>query len=161
MESTKSNMGEGRGWRTFWMPIWTLIRAYLLSSNKSWSKASAQRSVMWQVTHTAQKMKFSSKDFFSKCDQIRNFLRIWSHFLKKSLMKIFIFFWIVTGVVMWQVTDRSEVRHTWSDMTSNKTHEKIMTYQQNTWKNHDLPAKHVPSVSASTAYLQHPVKVET
>ena len=36
---------------------------------------------------TAQKMKFSIKDFFSKCDQSRSFLRIWSHLLKKSLMK--------------------------------------------------------------------------
>ena len=40
---------------------------------------------------TAQKMKFSSKDFFSKCDQIRSFLQIWSHLLKKSLMENFIF----------------------------------------------------------------------
>ena len=37
------------------------------------------------------KMEFSVKDFFSKCDQIRSFLRIWSHLLKKSLMKNFIF----------------------------------------------------------------------
>ena len=36
-------------------------------------------------------MKFSIKDFFSKCDQIRSFLRIWSHLLKKSLMENFIF----------------------------------------------------------------------
>ena len=36
---------------------------------------------------TAQKMKFSIKDFFSKCDQIRRKLRIWSHSLKKSLME--------------------------------------------------------------------------
>ena len=36
-------------------------------------------------------MKFSSKDFFSKCDQIRRKLRIWSHLLKKSLMEILIF----------------------------------------------------------------------
>ena len=36
-------------------------------------------------------MKFSIKDFFSICDQIRSFLRIWSHLLKKSLMKNFIF----------------------------------------------------------------------
>ena len=36
-------------------------------------------------------MKFSIKDFFSKCDQIRSFLRIWSHLLKKSLMEDFIF----------------------------------------------------------------------
>ena len=40
---------------------------------------------------TTQKMKFSIKDFFSKCDQIRSFLRIWSHLLKKSLMEKFIF----------------------------------------------------------------------
>ena len=36
-------------------------------------------------------MKFSIKDFFSKCDKIRNFLRIWSHLLKKSYMENFIF----------------------------------------------------------------------
>ena len=40
---------------------------------------------------TAQKIKFSIQDFFSKCDQIRSFLRIWSHLLKKSLMENFIF----------------------------------------------------------------------
>ena len=37
------------------------------------------------------KMKFSIKDFFSKCDQIRSFLRTCSHLLKKSLMENFIF----------------------------------------------------------------------
>ena len=36
-------------------------------------------------------MKFSIKDFSSKCDQIRWKLRIWSHLLKKSLMENFIF----------------------------------------------------------------------
>ena len=40
---------------------------------------------------TAQKTKFSIKDFFSKCDQISSFLQIWSHLLKKSLMKNFAF----------------------------------------------------------------------
>ena len=40
------------------------------------------------ITVTAQKMQFSIKDFFSKCDQIRNF---WSHLLNKSLMVHFIF----------------------------------------------------------------------
>ena len=40
---------------------------------------------------TAQKMKFSIKDFFSKCDQIRSFLRIWPHLLRKSLMENFFF----------------------------------------------------------------------
>ena len=41
-------------------------------------------------TCTAQKMKFSIKDFFSKCDQ-SSFLQIWSHLMKKSLMENFIF----------------------------------------------------------------------
>ena len=40
---------------------------------------------------TAQKMKFSIKDSFGKCSQIRRKLRIWSHLLKKSLMVNFIF----------------------------------------------------------------------
>ena len=40
---------------------------------------------------TAKKMKFSIKDFFSKCDQNRRKLRIWLHLLKKSLMKNLIF----------------------------------------------------------------------
>ena len=45
-------------------------------------------------TVTAQRMKFSIKDFCSKCDQIRRKRRIWSHLLKKSLMENFIF-WVV------------------------------------------------------------------
>ena len=36
-------------------------------------------------------MKFSVKDFFIKCDQIRKNLLIWSHLLKKPLMENFIF----------------------------------------------------------------------
>ena len=50
---------------------------------------------------TAQKMQFSIMDLFSKCDQIRRKLWIWSHLLKKSFMKNFIFLcsgkrWILT-----------------------------------------------------------------
>ena len=40
---------------------------------------------MIRSSNTARKTKFSIKDFFS------NFLRIWSHLLKKSLMENFIF----------------------------------------------------------------------
>ena len=36
-------------------------------------------------------MKFPIKDFFSKCVQIRSFLWIWSHLLKKSSMENFTF----------------------------------------------------------------------
>ena len=37
--------------------------------------------------HTAQKMKFSIKDFFSKCDEIPRKMWIWPHLLKKSFME--------------------------------------------------------------------------
>ena len=36
-------------------------------------------------------MKFSIQDLFIKCDQILNFLHIWSYLLEKSLMENFIF----------------------------------------------------------------------
>ena len=42
-------------------------------------------------------MKFSINDFFSKYDQIRSFLRIWSHLLKKCLMENLIFLCSVTN----------------------------------------------------------------
>ena len=37
-------------------------------------------------------MKFCIKDFLSKCDQIRSFLRIWSHLLKKIVNEKLHFF---------------------------------------------------------------------
>ena len=43
------------------------------------------------VNITAQKMKFSLKDFLSKGYLIRSFLWIWSHLLKKFLMENFVF----------------------------------------------------------------------
>ena len=55
----------------------------------------------------AQKMKFSIKDFFSKCDQIHSFLRIWSHSLKKFLMENFIFCAVCVSSVKIYVSKRS------------------------------------------------------
>ena len=49
------------------------------------------RELTFRKLHTAQKMKFSIKDFFSKCDQIRSKLGIWSHLLKRSLIENFFF----------------------------------------------------------------------
>ena len=43
------------------------------------------------MANTPKKMKFSTKDFLSKYDQIRSFLQILSHLLEKSLMKNFTF----------------------------------------------------------------------
>ena len=63
----------------------------------------------FNLLYTAQKMKFSIKDFFSKCNQIRSIrsslrsirisLRIWSHLLKKSLMENFIFGAICSPII--------------------------------------------------------------
>ena len=55
---------------------------------------------------TTQKMKFSIKGFLSKCDQIRSFLWICSHLLKKSLMENFIFCAVVCftlGFTLFQI----------------------------------------------------------
>ena len=73
---------------------------YQISLNDKWRLR--PNSYLWIYTlikiektgcsiYTAQKMKFSIKDFFSKCDQIRRKLQIWSHLLKKTLMENFIF----------------------------------------------------------------------
>ena len=58
----------------------------------------------FEGSHTAQKMKFSIKDFLSKCDQIRRKLRIWLHLLKKSLMENFIFVQCHTNCEYYQPT---------------------------------------------------------
>ena len=42
--------------------------------------------------NVAPKMKFSIKNLLNKGGQIRSLLRIWSHLLKKFLMKNFIYF---------------------------------------------------------------------
>ena len=38
------------------------------------------------INNTEQKMNVFIKDFFSKCDQIRSFLRIWLHLLENFLI---------------------------------------------------------------------------
>ena len=45
-----------------------------------------------------KKMKFSIKEFFIKCDQIRSFLRMWSHLLKKKTLWKTLFF---CAVIIW------------------------------------------------------------
>ena len=58
----------------------------------SWTQTSRDTIIGINVlSNTAQKMKFSIKDFSSKCDQICRKLRIWSHLLEKFLMENFIF----------------------------------------------------------------------
>ena len=64
--------------------IFWALNINLLGSNKMLLSLSI--SFITQ-TDTAQKMKFSIKDFFSKFDQIHSFLRIWLHLLKLYLME--------------------------------------------------------------------------
>ena len=58
-----------------------------------------------EVLDTAQKMKFSTEDFCSKCDQICWKLHIWSHLLKKLLMENLIFYAVrhVSVYSCWQL----------------------------------------------------------
>ena len=52
--------------------------------------------------NTEQKMKFSIKYFFSKCNQIRS----WSHLLKKFSVENFIFFFVRwNSFLEWRVPD--------------------------------------------------------
>ena len=70
-----------------------------------WSKGLRKRFVLERMqnswTCTAQKIKFSIKDFFRK-------LRIWSHLLKKSLMENFLFCAVLKKLIFkWNVDCRS------------------------------------------------------
>ena len=51
----------------------------------------SEKSLLCKGFQHYNKMKLSIKNFFSKCDQIRSFLQIWSHLLKKSLIENFFF----------------------------------------------------------------------
>ena len=71
-----------------------LVRIFLYSDQKKLSIWTLFRECIKPeviTDNTAQKMKFSVKDLFSKCDQIRCFHRIWSHLLKKSFIENFVF----------------------------------------------------------------------
>ena len=50
-------------------------------------------------------MKFSIKEFFSKFDQIRSLLWIWSHLLKKSLIENFIFLCSDTCAILSRISE--------------------------------------------------------
>ena len=71
-----------------WAIMWRMIDLGFLICQKSW-------------TFTAKSMKFSINDFFSKYDQIRRKLRIWSRLLKKSLMENFIFCPVIPLTDVW------------------------------------------------------------
>ena len=69
-----------------------------IKKHTQWNKKYSYRPTLFPIqklqgkNFTTQKLKFSIKNFFSKCDQIRRKLRIWPRLLKKSLMESFIFY---------------------------------------------------------------------
>ena len=85
---------------------------FLQFLKKVWTAVFEQIICLWMYfvlsmlsgLNTAQKMKFSIKDFFSKFDQIHSFLRfglrIWSHLLTKLSMENFIF--CAVSLLFWE-----------------------------------------------------------
>ena len=75
------------------LKIWSILSFY----KRIWSSFSTTFYVWFFMKniclfifyYATQKMKFSIKDLFSKCDRISRKPRIWSHLLRKSLMKNF------------------------------------------------------------------------
>ena len=62
------------------------------------SNLSLHTKLIKSLLFTAQ-TKFSIKDFFSNCDQIRSFLRIWPYLLGKSFMENFIFCAVIIAII--------------------------------------------------------------
>ena len=56
-------------------------------------------------------MKFSIKDFFSKCDQISSFMQIWSHLPRKSLMESSFFVKCISVFVLHQRRSHDPRKH--------------------------------------------------
>ena len=78
--------------------LWTilhvrgLVRSLQLNWSLVWQNILQYAIQEWNLrVLSAQKMTLSIKEYFSKFDQNRRKPRIWSHVLKKSLMKNFIF----------------------------------------------------------------------
>ena len=69
--------------------FWTAWEISMASTRKMWLTLILKVTTR-QCFNTAQKMKFSIKDLFSKCDLMSMKLQIWSHLLKKSLMENFV-----------------------------------------------------------------------
>ena len=79
---------------TQWKPSATLSKIYLASYYIMAIIWTVKFSIANPINEHYSKIEFSIKDFFSKCDQIRRKLWIWSHLLEKSLMEnIFFLQW--------------------------------------------------------------------
>ena len=79
-------------------------------------------------------MKFSITDFFSKCDQIRRKLRIWSHLLKKSLIENFIFYAVAVVFKIRTPTEKPScvsAKQKWSRLREHEVEAEYQNYITN------------------------------
>ena len=73
--------------------MYSIILIYLLNNKYSGAKIQISEKIFLIVNiYTAQKMKFSIKDFSIECDQICRELGIRSHLLKEPFIEFFFFF---------------------------------------------------------------------
>ena len=72
--------------------MYSIILIYLFNNKYSGAKIQISEKIFLMVNiYTAQKMKFSIKDFSIECDQICRELGIRSHLLKEPFIENFIF----------------------------------------------------------------------
>ena len=109
---TSPLIGSANQWTSFYMieafvmkelkqSSYLAIINFFLTFGTHWNDQWSWNSYFLQINlfYTAQKIKFFIWDFFSKSDQIRRKLRIWSHLLKKFLTEKFIFSAVSSTVV--------------------------------------------------------------
>ena len=73
----------------FFLKIWSLSQSYF------WFMSFCTNVPPFFIGFSAQKLKFSIKDLFIKCDQICSFMWSLSYLLKKSLIENFNFFTVI------------------------------------------------------------------
>ena len=81
------------------------------------SVKSLQRVQVRKFCHIAEKIKFSTKSFFSKCEPISRNLWICSYYLKKSLTENFIF---CAGINLYIQLNYVEIQHKKYNVLCNK-----------------------------------------
>ena len=96
--------------------------------------SSRRHSSTFSERHTTQKIKFSIKDFFSKCHQICRKLRIWLHLLKKSLMVNLNFF----AVLVEDLLSMSGVGIPWRYKENHMDMSIVLLLGMSPWLPHDV-----------------------
>ena len=122
------NSQEKRLWRR-WFPVnfENFLRAPFLQ-NTSGRQLLKKKKIFWDYQDIALKMKFSVKDFFSRCNQICSFLRLWSRLLKKSLIENSIFYAVgISGINLFsQISQPTSKVNIGKTRTTSETRSKLI-----------------------------------